>query len=96
MLKLKYCFKDNKLIALALTHRSAASPNNERLEFLGDAILGAVITEFLYSNFPTADEGELTRTRALLVKKESLSAIAREIELGTEIQLGEGEMNSGG
>lgn len=96
MLKIKYRFKDAQLLTLALTHRSAASPNNERLEFLGDAVLGAVITEYLYLNFPDADEGELTRTRASLVNKESLATIAREIDLGAEIQLGEGEMKSGG
>lgn len=96
MLKIQYSFEDKALLELALTHRSVASPNNERLEFLGDAILGAIITEYLYLSFPFADEGELTRTRASLVNKESLAKVAREIGLGGEIKLGEGEMKSGG
>lgn len=60
-------FRDPELLALALTHRSAAGTHNERLEFLGDAIIGFVIAEFLYQKFPRADEGQLTRTRATLV-----------------------------
>lgn len=96
MLSIQYSFTDQALLDLALTHRSASSPNNERLEFLGDAILGAIITEYLFQAFPLADEGELTRTRASLVKKETLANIAREIGLGAEIKLGEGEMKSGG
>lgn len=96
MLKLNYRFSDPSLLQLALTHRSASSPNNERLEFLGDAVLDVIISEFLYTQFPHADEGELTRTRASLVNRGSLATIAREIELGAEISLGEGEQKSGG
>ena len=81
---------------LALTHRSANKQNNERLEFLGDSILGATITEYLYVSFPQADEGQLTRTRASLVNKKCLASIARELDIGTQISLGEGELKSGG
>ena len=95
-MKLSYRFRDQGLLQLALTHRSANSPNNERLEFLGDAVLGATITEYLYINFPQADEGQLTRTRASLVNKKFLASIARELDVGTEISLGEGELKSGG
>ena len=93
---LAYEFSDPALLQLALTHRSAAKANNERLEFLGDAILGQVIAERLYRQFEDADEGQLTRTRALLVRKESLARIARELSLGEHIVLGEGELKSGG
>jgi len=89
-------FRDPALLALALTHRSAAGAHNERLEFLGDAIIGFVIAEFLYSKFPRADEGQLTRTRATLVNRDTLADIARELDLGNAIRLGEGEMKSGG
>jgi len=89
-------FGDPALLTLALTHRSAAGAHNERLEFLGDAIIGFVIAEFLYQKFPRADEGQLTRTRATLVNRDSLADIARELELGNAIRLGEGEMKSGG
>lgn len=95
-LKFSYRFKDPQLLQLALTHRSVSSTNNERLEFLGDAALDAIISEFLYQEFPNADEGELTRTRASLVKKETLAKIARELDLGGAIRLGEGELKSGG
>lgn len=89
-------FGDPALLTLALTHRSAAGTHNERLEFLGDAIIGFVIAEFLYQKFPRADEGQLTRTRATLVNRDSLADIARELDLGNAIRLGEGEMKSGG
>ena len=81
---------------MALTHRSAGKPNNERLEFLGDAIIGFLVAEFLFQRFPDADEGQLTRTRASLVNRETLAAMARELELGSAIALGEGEQKSGG
>ena len=93
---LGYTFTSAELLQSALTHRSAGPSHNERLEFLGDAILGVVITEHLYHAFPDADEGQLTRTRARLVKGETLASIAREIELGSHVVLGEGEMKSGG
>ena len=95
-MKISYHFRDSSLKKLALTHRSADSPNNERLEFLGDAILGAVIAEYLYITFPKADEGQLTRTRASLVNRKSLASIARSLDLGAQISLGEGELKSGG
>lgn len=89
-------FANAELLKIALTHRSAGKGNNERLEFLGDAIIGAMIAELLYRRFPGADEGQLTRMRASLVKRESLAAIARQLELGKYLALGEGEMKSGG
>ena len=95
-MKISHRFKDKELLDLALTHRSAKKQNNERLEFLGDAILGSVIAEYLYTHFPAADEGQLTRTRASLVNKKFLATIARELEIGAQIALGEGELKSGG
>lgn len=93
---LDYCFRDPVLLRRALTHRSASNDNNERLEFLGDAVLGQVVADYLYREFPDADEGQLTRTRALLVNKETLASVARAINLGDKIVLGEGELKSGG
>lgn len=93
---LGYRFRDRALLIEALTHRSAGSRNNERLEFLGDALLGFVIAEALYGRFPQADEGQLTRLRAGLVNKETLARIARELSLGEWLRLGEGELKSGG
>jgi ribonuclease-3 len=84
------------LAETALTHRSAGSSNNERLEFLGDAILGFVIADYLYANFPDADEGELSRLRAGLVKGDSLAQIAKQLDLGQYLNLGAGELRSGG
>jgi len=93
---LDYNFTDPALLRRALTHRSASKENNERLEFLGDAVLGQVVADYLYREFPDADEGQLTRTRAMIVNKESLASVARAIELGDNIVLGEGELKSGG
>ncbi len=81
---------------MALTHRSYGSPNNERLEFLGDAVLSLVIAETLYARFPREDEGALSRLRANLVNGEVLARRARDLELGDELLLGPGEMKSGG
>jgi len=81
---------------MALTHRSAGSKNNERLEFLGDAILGFVIAEKLFSMFPGASEGVLSRLRASLVNQGSLAELAREHQLGDYLLLGSGELKSGG
>lgn len=89
-------FRDQELLRIALTHRSAGRVNNERLEYLGDAVLGFVIAEVLYERFPDASEGSLTRLRASLVKRESLAQLAREHDLGEHIQLGIGEKKSGG
>jgi ribonuclease-3 len=93
---LDYGFRDPSLLEQALTHRSAGKDHNERLEFLGDAILGYLIAAHLYHEFPAADEGRLTRIRASLVNKETLAQIARTLELGAQIRLGEGERKSGG
>jgi len=93
---LGYVFADAGLLDLALTHRSAGAPNNERLEFLGDALLGFVVAELLYAAEPDAHEGRLTRLRAHLVRRETLAAIARELQLGEVLRLGPGELKSGG
>lgn len=94
--RLGYQFRDPILLNTALTHRSAASNNNERMEFLGDAILGYVISAELYQRFPTAKEGELSRLRASLVKGDTLADIATRLGLGDHLILGSGEMKSGG
>lgn len=93
---LGYRFEDPGLLRQALTHRSAATKNNERLEFLGDAILGFEVAENLFRNHPGATEGELSRARAQLVKRESLARAARRLELGNHLILGPGELRSGG
>jgi ribonuclease III len=95
-LKLNYRFRDPVLAQLALTHRSIGKPNNERLEFLGDALLGAIIAEMLFEAHPKASEGELSRLRAQLVNGQALALVARELELGDELKLGPGELKSGG
>ncbi|WP_175253334.1 ribonuclease III [Pseudomonas sp. BMW13] len=94
--KLGYSFKDQDLMILALTHRSFAGRNNERLEFLGDAILNFVAGEALFERFPQAREGQLSRLRARLVKGETLAVLARGFELGEYLRLGSGELKSGG
>ena len=94
--RLGYGFDDGGLLDQALTHRSVGAHNNERLEFLGDAVLGFVIAEFLYRAEPDAHEGRLTRLRAHLVRRETLAAIARELQLGEVLRLGPGELKSGG
>lgn len=94
--KLGHNFSDISLVELALSHRSVGKKNNERLEFLGDSILGVVISELLYSKFPQSSEGDLSRMRAQLVKGKTLAEIAREFELGDHLILGPGEMKSGG
>tara|TARA_R110000782_G_scaffold19709_4_gene53649 strand:- start:509 stop:1192 length:684 start_codon:yes stop_codon:yes gene_type:complete len=93
---LHYRFQDLELFRQALSHRSATSRNYERLEFLGDAVLGFVISENLYRLRPDATEGDLSKLRALLVRDESLAALALEIELGDHLILGSGEMKTGG
>ncbi|MFT5391581.1 MAG: ribonuclease-3 [Gammaproteobacteria bacterium] len=94
--RLGYTFTDEQLFTLSLTHRSAGKPHNERLEFLGDAILGFLVAQTLYDAHPNAREGTLTRSRASLVRKESLASIAREIGLGEALHVGPGERKSGG
>lgn len=93
---LAYRFADPALLETALTHRSAGHHNNERLEFLGDAVLGLVVAEALHARFPRASEGDLTRLRAALVREETLAAIARDLALGDSLHLGQGELRSGG
>ena len=94
--QLDYTFKQMSLLTLALKHRSYANQNNERLEFLGDAILGSVIACYLFDRFQASCEGGLSRLRAQLVKKETLAQLAERIDLGQSILLGEGELKSGG
>ncbi|WP_058836543.1 ribonuclease III [Luteimonas abyssi] len=89
-------FADPGLLAQALTHRSAGAPHNERLEFLGDALLDLIAAEALYQRFPRADEGALTRARAELVRESTLARIARRLDVGPKLMLGPGEMKSGG
>lgn len=93
---LAYRFKDAGFAELALTHRSIGRPNNERLEFLGDALLGAIVAEMLFDAHPHASEGELSRLRAQLVNGQALAVIARELQLGDRLKLGPGELKSGG
>jgi len=89
-------FADPALLQQALTHRSAGAPHNERLEFLGDALVNLIVAEALYQRWPQADEGALTRARAELVRESALAPIARTLELGARLTLGPGEMKSGG
>lgn len=84
------------LLDQALRHRSAGKPHNERLEFLGDSVLGLLVSEALYRRYPGASEGQLTRARSHLVRQETLAELAREQGLGERLQLGPGEMKSGG
>ena len=93
---LEYSFKDQQLLTEALTHRSASSNNNERLEFLGDSVLNFVIAAELFKQYPDSPEGDLSRLRASLVKKDGLVMIARDLNLGEYLTLGSGEMKSGG
>ncbi|MDD2658097.1 MAG: ribonuclease III [Methylococcales bacterium] len=94
--KLGLRFNNPQLFTMALTHRSASSSNNERLEFLGDSILGFVIAQKLYDIFPEASEGILSRLRASLVNQGSLAELARKHQLGDYLLLGSGELKSGG
>ena len=93
---LDYRFKDEGLLEQALTHRSAAKKHNERLEFLGDAVLGMVIADALFVRFPTVPEGKLTRMRSTLVKGDTLAEMAKEAGVGELLKLGQGELKSGG
>lgn len=94
--RIAHRFARPELLAQALRHRSAGTPHNERLEFLGDALVDLIVAEALYARWPQADEGALTRARAELVRESSLAAIARTLELGGRLTLGPGEMKSGG
>ncbi len=93
---LAYRFKDASLAELALTHRSAGRHNNERLEFLGDAIIGFLMADELSTRFPAAPEGELSRMRARLVNQQTLAEIAQRLHIGELLILGPGELKSGG
>lgn len=93
---LGHTFRDRVLLQTALTHRSYSSPHNERLEFLGDAILNAVIARALFDRFPTLPEGDLSRLRAQLVRQDGLHQQALALSLGDFLRLGEGEQKSGG
>ena len=94
--RLGLAFRDPELLVQALTHRSCGARNNERLEFLGDAVVNLVMADALYLRFPQLSEGELTRLRVRLVRAETLAAVAREIGLGEVLRLGPGELKSGG
>jgi ribonuclease-3 len=100
--RLGYRFADPDLLDRALTHSSAVSPGKrversyQRLEFLGDRVLGLVVADMLYRRLPKANEGELSRSLNTLVRKETCAAIARELDLGSEMNLGESEARTGG
>jgi len=85
-----------QLLQRALTHRSHAPEHNERLEFLGDSVLGCVIAKYLYDNYPQLSEGELSRLRSNLVREDTLAVLAQQLDLGSQLKLGEGERKSGG
>lgn len=89
--QLEYRFRDHSLLQMALTHRSAGAGHNERLEFLGDAVLNCVAADIVYRLRPRADEGDLSRLRAHLVRESSLAAIAAQLALGDFLLLGPGE-----
>jgi len=94
--KLGLTFRQPHLFKMALTHRSAGNKNNERLEYLGDSVLGFVIAETLYAKFPDVGEGVLSRLRASLVNQTSLAELARQHHIGDYLILGSGELKSGG
>lgn len=94
--KLEYRFSNPRLVEQALTHRSRGPENYERMEFLGDSILDFVVAENLYYQFPKLTEGKLSRMRAAIVRKKTLATVARDLNLGQMLVLGEGELKSGG
>lgn len=93
---LNYQFRQPALLKTALTHRSKGGEHNERLEFLGDAVVNFVIAEILYHQYPAASEGDLSRWRATLVNRDTLAELAKEFDLGPHLILGPGELRSGG
>ena len=93
---ISYQFNNIELLKQALTHRSVSKNNNERLEFLGDSILGCVISHELYQRFPLIDEGQLSRLRSYLVRGQTLAKLAKKIKLPETLVLGQGELKSGG
>ena len=94
--RLGYAFRRPELLAQALTHRSYGADHNERLEFVGDAVLNCVVAALLYARFPEAPEGDLSRFRSHLVNRDALARMAGGLALGGAIRLGEGEQKSGG
>ena len=90
--KLKYNFKDHKLLELALTHKSFSNKNNERLEFFGDAILGFFISEILFNTFPSLPEGRLTQLRSTVVRRQELNEVGNKLNLAKFIRLGPSEV----
>jgi ribonuclease III len=94
--RLGYEFRDPALLREALTHRSFGVPHNERLEFVGDAVLNCAIALTLFEQFPATQEGELSRARANLVNRDTLAQLGRQLGLGAHVRLGEGEIRSGG
>lgn len=94
--KIGYEFSDPTLLESALRHRSIGSRHNERLEFLGDSVLGLAVSEALFERYPEASEGELTNLRARLVRQATLAGVARRIDLGSMLQLGPSAGRSGG
>lgn len=95
-LRLQHAFRDPALLRQALTHRSFGTPHNERLEFVGDAVLNCVVARALFARFPDTAEGDLSRTRASLVNRDTLAQVARNLDVGDVVRLGEGEVKSGG
>ena len=93
---ISYQFNNVELLKQALTHRSVSKKNNERLEFLGDSILGCIISRELYQRFPLIDEGQLSRLRSYLVRGQTLAKLAKTINLSETLVLGQGELKSGG
>jgi ribonuclease-3 len=91
-----YVFRQPELLVRALTHRSLAADHMERLEFLGDAVLGLAMSEYLHGRYPTAGEGQLSRTRATLVCKASLQKVAKRWQLADNLRVGEGERGDSG
>lgn len=94
--RIGYQFNDKKLLVRALRHRSVGRPNNERMEFLGDAVLSTIVAEALYRHHPHAREGELSRMRSILVNGIHLAELAKDLEIGAYLHLGSGELKSGG
>ncbi|MDO8810886.1 MAG: ribonuclease III [Gallionella sp.] len=94
--KLGHVFVQPQLLQRALTHRSYAPEHNERLEFLGDSVLGCIVAKYLCDAYPQLSEGELSRLRSNLVKEETLAILAQQLDLGSYLRLGEGERKSGG
>lgn len=94
--RLQLQFSDPELLRMALTHRSKSKGNYERLEFLGDSVLGLIAAEYLFKRFPDTTEGKLTRMRSTVVRRETLADVARTVGLADALILGEGELKSGG